>query len=38
MGPLTVMAYIEWQQFQLGTADGIVTPADANALGFDLFP
>lgn len=38
MGPLTVMAYIGWQQSQLGTADGIVTPADANALGFELFP
>jgi len=37
MGPETTLAYIQWQQAQnSGAADGIVTPATAASLGFDI--
>ena len=37
MDPETTLAYIEWQQaYENGAADGIVTPAMANKLGFEL--
>lgn len=37
MGPETTLAYIQWQQNQYnGAADGIVTPEQANVLGFSL--
>ena len=37
MDPETTMAYIQWQQANNnGAADGIVTPAIANELGFEL--
>ena len=37
MDPETTMAYIQWQQtINNGAADGIVTPALANELGFEL--
>jgi hypothetical protein len=37
MGPETTLAYIQWQQARDGgAADGIVTPAAADALGFEL--
>ncbi|MBC7898443.1 MAG: peptidoglycan-binding protein, partial [Saprospiraceae bacterium] len=36
MGMTTAKAYIDWQKDQDGTADGIVTPAIAKSLGFDI--
>ena len=37
MGPETTLAFIQWQQHQYnGVADGIVTPEEANTLGFSL--
>ncbi len=36
LGMSTARAYIDWQRDQDGTADGIVTPAIAKSLGFDI--